>query len=136
VAHHGPTDLVVSPDEPDYWDYRQFLMFGEATLAAPLNGVVGTAFRAPSEEAKKNFTDSLIRELFRKRLAVVSKRLKDREYITAGRFTLADISVVYPLTVALKAEVLCLKDDIPEDLAAYAARLMSRPAFRRMVVVR
>ena len=34
MAKHGPTDLDVKPDEPGYADYLQYLMFGEAGIAA------------------------------------------------------------------------------------------------------
>ena len=34
---YGPTPLARTAAQPDYWQYKQLLLFGEATLAGPLN---------------------------------------------------------------------------------------------------
>lgn len=132
---HGPTDLVVGPDEPGHWDYRQMLLWGEATLAAPINFLVGTVFRGP-EDQHGNFTAELVRSTFERRLRVVSQRLETSDYVVGDRFTLADISVAYALQLAKDVEPLGLKAMIPDPVFDYMRRLADRPAFQRMTKVR
>ena len=132
---YGPTDLVIGHDEPGYWDYRQMLLFGEATLAGPLNAIVGTTLMAPQNE-RRNFTTEVIREGFRKRLGVIAQRLATSDYVAGGRFTIADISAVYAIILALQIEIFGLKDAIAEELVTYAQRLIDRPAYQRMLAVK
>jgi glutathione S-transferase len=61
------------------------------------------------------------------RLRAVDRALLDAEYLCAGRFTAADISVGYAL---LLAELVGLDAEFPPLTAAYWARLQARPAFR------
>ena len=75
AATYGPTPLAMTPDEPGYWDYRQLLLYGEATLSAPLNAIVGTTFFGPDDQ-KDNWTLGLVRLSFRKRLGVAARRLE------------------------------------------------------------
>jgi glutathione S-transferase len=74
---YGPTPLALAPDAPNYWDYRQLMMFGEATLAAPINGVVANVFMAPDDQ-KDDFTCGVIRDSMKKRLGVVSQGSRAR----------------------------------------------------------
>ena len=124
----GPTPLWVQPHEPDYADFLQFLVYGEAGLSAPLNAVIGTRFMAP-EDQRDNFTVRVIEEGFLRRLRLLEKRLIGREFIAAGRFTMADISVGYALGLA--AGLLKMEDRMPKEILAYLARLGERPAFKR-----
>ena len=130
AATYGPTPLAMTPDEPGYWDYRQLLLYGEATLSAPLNAIVGTTFFGPDDQ-KDNWTLGLVRLSFRKRLGVAARRLETSDYVAGGRFTIADISVVYSIHLALRAEMFGLKDLITPQLAAYRDRLAARPAFKK-----
>src|SRR5579875_3023127 len=54
AARYGPTPLAPQPSDPDFPLYQQFLHFGEASIAAPLNIAVATRFYAPEGE-KKNW---------------------------------------------------------------------------------
>lgn len=132
---YGPTDLVIGHDEPAYWDYRQLLLFGEATLAGPLSALVGTTLMAPKDE-RRNFTTGVIREGFKKRLGVIAQRLETSDYVAGDRFTIADISAVYAIILALQIEIFGLKDTIAEALVSYAQRLIDRPAYQRMLAVK
>lgn len=131
---YGPTPLALQPGHPNYWDYRQMLLFGEATLAGPVNALVGTAFWAPDDQ-KDNFTAKVVRDSFAKRLGVVSQRLAKRPYVAGDNFTIADISVVYPIGLALGLEPLGLKSLVTPDLVDYQARLSERPAYQRAIAV-
>lgn len=131
---YGPTPLTLKPDHPNYWDYRQMLLFGEATLAGPVNALIGTAFMAP-EGQKDNFTAQVVRDSFGKRLGVVSRRLAKGPYVAGDDFTIADISVSYPIGLALAFDALGLKALVTPELADYHARLTARPAYQRAVAV-
>jgi glutathione S-transferase len=119
-----------NPDPAAYAEHLQFLHFGEASLAAPLAFVLRTQRLAP-EEQRVNFTVELCRDLFRRRLAVVDRRLDDgRPYLTGERFTIADISVGYALHLAQTRGAEAL---LTPPALAYLQRLRARPAFQRAV---
>ncbi len=67
---------------------------------------------------------------FHKRLVKVENRLRDREYLCADRFTVADICVGYALILAKSVG---LDEGIPQSLKDYRARLTSRDAYKRAV---
>ncbi|HWA22647.1 MAG TPA: glutathione S-transferase family protein [Caulobacterales bacterium] len=127
MARHGPTELAVQPEEKDYPAYIQFLEFGEAGLCSIGNAAVATRYMAP-EDQKKNWTANYIAEAQRKRLGVVRRHLQDRQYMAADRFTAADISIGFALSVFKLFGV--MKDADPV-LDAYFERLTARPAFQR-----
>lgn len=135
VDQYGPTDLAMTKDESGYWDYRQILHWGEATLAAPVNAIVGTAYMAP-EDKRENITTRVIKSSMKKRLGLLAERLHGADYVAGGRFTIADISACYAVILALRTEALGLKDLIAEDLVTYAQRLIDRPAYQRMLKVK
>jgi glutathione S-transferase len=115
-------DLVAAPDEPGYADYLQLLHFGEATLAPPLAWARRFGPRLDAALAEG-------RAAFALRLAVVERALADgREFLAAGRLTLADISVGYTLGLS---ELSGLHDLLPPTVVAYEARLKARPAYQR-----
>lgn len=65
---------------------------------------------------------------FHKRLVKIEERLKDREFLCADRFTVADICVGYALILA---QSVGLDDGVPESLKAYRKRLTEREAYLR-----
>lgn len=132
MAKYGPTDLEVKPDEAGYADYLQFLLFGEAGVAAYGNPLVATRFLAP-EDQKQNWTAGYLKNAIIKRLEFVGDKLAGRPYIAADRFTAADISVAYIVTGAKFAGI---DEDIPSSVKAYVANLQQRPAFQRAAAVR
>jgi glutathione S-transferase len=119
-------DLIVAPDEAGYLDYLQLLHFGEATLAPPLAWARRFGARLDAALAEG-------REAFALRLTVIERSLADgRQFLAAGRLTLADISVGYTLGLSERAG---LHDLLPESVAAYEARLKARPAYQRASAV-
>ena len=121
-AVHGPTPLVVAPGEAGYPEYLQFLHYGEATLMAYVQAIVRYGLFTPNPPIAKEQTD-----LFLERLAFVERELEGEQYLAAGRFTAADISVGYTLSLAAFLE---LKDRFPPRVADYWGRLQERPAFK------
>lgn len=132
MAKYGPTDLDVKPDEPGYGDYLQFLLFGEAGVAAYGNPLVATRFMAP-EDQKQNWTAGYLKNAILKRLEFVGERLGGKPFVAADRFTAADISVAYIVTGAKFAGI---DEDIPASVKAYVAELHKRPAYQRAAVVK
>ena len=128
---YGPTDLAVKPDEEAYADYLQFLFFGEAGLAAPMNAVVGTRFFGP-EDAQNNFTVGMVIEGFMRRLRLVDRQLQTHDFLAGDRFTMADISVGWTVGIAL---MLGLTPDMPKSVVDYRERLTQRPAYKRAAAV-
>ena len=66
------------------------------------------------------------------RLKLLEQRLDGRDFLAAGRMTLADISVGYPLFNIGKGGFASL---LGPRSAAYRERLLARPAFQRALVV-
>ena len=121
VARKHGSDLVLNPDHPDYYDYLQMIYFGEATLAPPLSW----ARRFASHPT--GVSDA--RQKFGERLEFLQAKLSDgRDWLVAGRLTLADISVGYTLGLS---DLFGLHDVVPADVVAYEDRLKARPAYQR-----
>jgi glutathione S-transferase len=131
AARHGPTPLVLTPDEPDFGAYLNFLHMGEATLTFPQTIYLRYAVFEPEErrlpQAAADYT-----QWFFSRLKGAAKLLGDKDYLASDRFTLADISVGYALVLA---EQLGFSDGFPPAFAAYLARLKSREAFQRAMEI-
>lgn len=132
MAKYGPTNLEVKPHEPGYSDYLQFLLFGEASVAAYGNPLVATRYLAP-EDQKQNWTANYIKGAIIKRLDFIAQRLGDEEFLAADRFTAADISVAY---IASGAKFAGIADAIPERIKTYIANLHARPAYKRAAAVK
>lgn len=133
---YGPTDLAVNADEESYWDYRQMLLFGEATLSAPINFFVATIYAPEEADRADNFTLQAVRNALRKRAGLIGKRLETSDYVVADRFTLADISATYGLELGLKIKAFSLDEGVPASVADYVERMKARPAYQRMTKVR
>lgn len=132
MAKYGPTDLEVKPHEAGYADYLQFLLFGEAGIAAYGNPLVATRFRAPDDQ-KENWTGQYLKGAIIKRLEFVADRLGGKPYVAADRFTAADISVSYIVTGAKFAGI---EDEIPPAIRAYHDNLAQRPAYQRAAAIK
>lgn len=132
MAKYGPTDLEVKPNEAGYADYLQFLLFGEAGVAAYGNPLVATRFLAP-EDQKQNWTAGYLKSAILKRLEFVGDKLGGKSFIAADRFTAADISVAYIVTGAKFAGI---DEDIPASVKDYVANLHQRPAYQRAAAVK
>lgn len=126
-ATNGPTPLQVERDEPDFGAYLNFLHFGEATLTFPQT----LALRYARFEAPERLQPSVVEDYtrwFLSRLRTLEPRLEGQDYLCAGRFTAADISVGYALMLA---EMLDLTSRFKPAVAAYWSRLQERGGFSR-----
>jgi glutathione S-transferase len=132
MSKYGPTELEVKPNEPGYASYLQFLMFGEAGVAAYGNPLVATRFMAPDDQ-KQNWTAGYLKQAILKRLEFVADCLGGRAYLAADRFTAADISVSYIVT---GAKFVGIESEIPSAVRTYVDNLWQRPAFQRAAAIK
>ena len=124
VTRYGPTELAVEVDDPAYAAWLNWLHFGEATLTFPQTLVL--RYRRLEPGRAEQVADDYAR-WFLSRLKHVDRALANGDWLCAGRFTAADISVGYAL---LLANHLKLLEAAPPAVQAYWARLKVRPGFQ------
>ena len=127
VTKYGPSPLAVTADEPDYGAWLNWLHHGEATLTFPQTLVLRYSRLEPEERRQPAVAADYAR-WFAKRTLLAQAALEKGEWLCAGRFTGADISVGYAFVLA---ETLGLMESLPPVLSGYLARLKTRPAFAR-----
>jgi glutathione S-transferase len=125
ATRHGPTPLAVGVDEPDYALWLDWLHRGEATLTFPQTIVLRYTRLEPEERRLKQAADDYV-QWFLSRLRHLTRALADREWLCAGRFTMADLCVGFAL---MSARDLNLDHKFSPEIAAYWDRLSARPAF-------
>ncbi|MDH4384469.1 MAG: glutathione S-transferase family protein [Caulobacter sp.] len=125
ATRSGTTDLAVSPGDPDYGAWLNWLHLGEATLTFPQTLVL--RYRVLEPDRAPQVADDYAR-WFLSRLKAVDRALALGPWLCAGRFTAADISVGYALLLARQLQ---LQDSFPPAVAEYWERLRGRSGFQR-----
>jgi glutathione S-transferase len=126
LARYGPSSLAVSPEDPAFAPYLQFLHMGEAGLAGPMNTVLVGRNIAPEAERNAHVTN-WAHKSFESRLGLVIRRLSEHPYLAGDRFTAADISVSYALLLGLRTG-----NYVPGPVEReYLVRTTARPAYAR-----
>jgi len=119
--------LAVRPHEPGFGAWLNGLHQGEATLTFPQTIVLRYGHFEPDErklpQAAEDYT-----KWFLSRLRWIDAVLQDTEFLCAGRFTAADISVGYALMLAGQ---LGLQAQMPGAVNAYWSRLQQRDGYQR-----
>lgn len=123
ATRYAPNDLIVPVDDPAYGAWVNWLHFGEATLTFPQTLVL--RYRQ-FEPGKAEVVADDYAKWFLSRLRHVDRALEAGDWLCAGRFTAADISVGYAL---LLAHALKLDDKFSPAIKAYWQRLKARPGF-------
>jgi len=120
---YGEARLVVEPGAAGYWEYLELAQFGEGTLQPTL--AWARRFGPYSTEIADH-----AREAWVTRLAFLERALADgREFATAGRLTVADITIGFTLSAA--SHIGRMGELLPPVVADYRDRLRARPAYRR-----
>jgi len=124
ATRHGDGVLAVAADDGDYGAWLNWLHFGEATLTFPQTLVLryGTFEKGRADAAAADYA-----RWFLARLKHVERALAKDQWLCAGRFTGADISVGYALLLAGHLKLL---EQAAEPVRAYWERLRARPAFQ------
>lgn len=127
AARHSPGALDVPVNDPAYGAYLNWLHMGEATLTFPQTLVLRYAhFESPERRQPQVATD--YSRWFLARLRALEAALLHQDYLCAGRFTAADVSVGYALMLATH---LGLAPQFSDAVHRYWDRLQQRPAFQR-----
>jgi glutathione S-transferase len=127
AERHSPRALDVGIDEPARADYLNLLHFGEATLTFPQTLVLRYRRFEPDERKQPQVADDYAK-WFLARLRSLQPRLEANEWLCAGRFTAADVSVGYALMLG---GYLDLGAQFTPAVAAYWQRLQARAGFQR-----
>ncbi len=131
ATRHGPSPLAVDMSEPDYGRWLNWLYMSDATLTFPQTLVLRYARLEPPERRLPQAAEDY-KKWFLGRLRIVEEAAGKSEYLAASRFTVADIAVGYALMLA---EILGMSGEFGPNVAAYWARLKSRPAYARALEV-
>lgn len=126
---HGPTPLMVSPDEPAYGAFLNWMYFSDATLTFPQTLVLRYTRLEPEERRNPQVAGDYAK-WFLGRLRVVETATGQSEFLCADRFTAADVVIAYALRLA---ERIGLGKDIGPNASAYWQRMQQRDGYRRAV---
>lgn len=127
AARHAPTPLNVEPQEPAFGAFLNYLHFGEATLTFPQTLVLRYSRFEPEARRQPQVVDDYAK-WFLARLRTLEPLLAEQDFLCAGRFTAADISVGYAL---LLAGHLGLHARMTPAVLAYWQRLQTRDGYQR-----
>lgn len=122
------TPLEVRRDETDYWAYRNWLHRSDATLTFPLAIMIRYTRVEPEARRLAQAVEDY-KAFFGGRAKSIEAALADgREWLVAGRFTIADIAIGY---AAFLATTLDAEDVLGETTKSWLARCMARDGFAR-----
>jgi glutathione S-transferase len=135
ATKHG-SPLVVPPNDPERPQFLQWLWYGESTLMTPLSRLnIVRQVERQFERKGGPEVDAIIagaRDHVAERLKMLEQRLEGRDFLAAGRLTLADISVSYPLHLV---GMLGVDNLLGPRSVAYHERLRARPAYQRAIAI-
>ncbi|HYD95018.1 MAG TPA: glutathione S-transferase family protein [Noviherbaspirillum sp.] len=126
AAKYGAGLLDVAREDASFGAYLNWLDFGEATLTFPQTLVLRYRYFEPPERQLPQAAEDYQR-WFLARLRAVDAAVSKQDFLCAGRFTAADISVGYALMLA---EYLGLEPQFPEAVRSYWERLKLRAGYR------
>jgi glutathione S-transferase len=125
VTKYGPTDLAVSPDEPEYAAYLNWLYRSDATFTFPQTLVLRYTQLEPEETRNPQVAEDY-KKWFLARMRSVETALEGKTYLCADRFTIADICVGYAVMLALS---LGIDEVLTPNIKTWWERISARPAF-------
>jgi glutathione S-transferase len=127
VQKYGPTPLAVTPDEPEYGDFLNWLYRSDATFTFPLALILRYTKLEPEERMNPQVVEDYTIWFF-SRIRAVEAALDGKEFLVADRFTIADIAVGYALHFGMR---LGLSERYKPNTTRYLLALLQRPAFQR-----
>uniref|UniRef100_A0A7S1F8J3 Glutathione S-transferase n=1 Tax=Noctiluca scintillans TaxID=2966 RepID=A0A7S1F8J3_NOCSC len=128
VEKYGPTTLRVAPNEPDFAAYLNWITHADATLTFPQTVYLRFVLQEPQNKLQK--AGEAYAKWFFARLRLLDEVLSDgREFLCAGRFTIADICVTFPLLLGTNLDLTTKFGPYKPQTQAYLDRMRARPAF-------
>ena len=127
VQKYGPTPLAVTPDEPGYGDFLNWLYRSDATFTFPLALILRYTKLEPEERMNPQVVEDYTIWFF-SRIRAVEAALDGKEFLVADRFTIADIAVGYALHFGMR---LGLSERYKPNTTRYLQALLQRPALKR-----
>jgi glutathione S-transferase len=124
---YGPTPLAVTPQEPAFAAYVNFLYMSDATLTFPQTLVLRYT-RLEPEARRLPQAAADYAQWFHSRLRGAFRLIGDADYVAADRFTMADIAVGYALKLA---QTLGLDQGWPDPAKRYFDRVSAREGYER-----
>ncbi|MCG8416070.1 MAG: glutathione S-transferase family protein [Pseudomonadales bacterium] len=129
VEKYGPTPLGMTVEEAEYGDFLNWLYRSDATFTFPQAIVLRYSRLEPAErqlpQAVEDYTI-----WFHSRLRSVETALENKDYLVGDRFTVADISVTYALTMAQR---LGIDDRFKPNTKRYLESMTARDGFKRAI---
>ena len=132
----GPNcPLAVAPHEAEYGQFLDWLFHADATLTFPQTVVLRYTVQEPgrADAAAADYA-----KWYLARLRKLDAALADgREFLVAGRFTIADICVTFALFMGANLQASLEEGEEPlsakykPQTARYLERMIARPAFAR-----
>jgi glutathione S-transferase len=133
VTAYGPSEMLISSNEKDYPTFLNWMYHADATLTFPQAIVLRYSLleKGRADAAAEDYAKWYIA-----RLRLLDDTLKDgREFLVGNRFTIADISIAYPLFLgqSLLLNGAKLSTLYQPQTLAYLERMMARPAFQTAI---
>jgi glutathione S-transferase len=127
LERYGNDRLAPPPGTAERGPFLQWVYFSEATLLPPVGDIVRhTLFKPEAERIPAVVEDA--RGRLNRTLEILEEGLGDREYLLPSGFSAADVMMGVSLLIARRLKSL---DPRFTKLAAYLARLETRPALRK-----
>jgi glutathione S-transferase len=130
VQRYGGGRLAVPPQAAEYPRYLYWMHFAEGSLMS-LMLIALVLSRIP--EAKESPVKKRIDDRVQRMVAFVEQELGEGPYFLGKEFTAADVMMTFPFTTMRRY----LQYDLAAypNLAAYLARLETRPAYRKAMSI-
>ncbi len=127
VEKYDQKDFGLTPADAEYGDYLNWLYHSDATLTFPQTIVLRYSMLEQGDRRLPQAVEDYS-AWYLARLRRLDAHIESREFLCAGRFTIADIAVGYALHLG---QTLGLDKHYTPQVQDYLARLQARPAFQR-----
>ncbi len=124
AAKYSP-GLAPGPEDPNFATYLQWLHYAEGMIMPPVNNYVVETILLPPERRNEAMAKRALK-LLNKVLAAAETHMEGRDFI-AGEFNVADTVTGHAVIISRR---LGADFSVLPNLAAYADRLETRPAFK------
>lgn len=126
LGRYGPSPMEVTPNEADYGRYLHWFHFGESGMTMALSLLLAHTQLLPEDKRDPKMAQWARFEMAKLLDFASVHGLGDREFLAAGRFTAADISLGYILFLL---KLIRQFSDAPDNLKDYFARITARPSW-------